>query len=465
MCRQKATFIGLLIAVCLSITGVGHAATIDATSCSHPDVGAAVNSAQSGDTVVVPAGECSWGSTLNISKDITLQGAGVGNTTINSTGGTLISLGLSNARITGFTFDHTSGGTVILIAPGGESFRIDHNEFTTSIGTKRDVIMIRGTQDDHPYGLIDNNDFYNSRVVVYGDAGYDEYIQWTDDRNFGSAQFIYIEDNTFELDGGAQGNVIDGNAGNKMVMRFNTITNSRIEQHSVQGDLRGTKAFEMYGNTITSGATVAWAGIYPRGGTGFIFNNTLSGSWNSPIYFDNVRSQRDVGGYFGACDGNSAVDGNDNATGWPCRDQIGRGKDLSAWPNSAPYPDQECTPTYMWDNSHTVVVNGSSQDHIQKDRDYYEEVASFDGTSGVGVGTYAQMVAITSCTKGVGFWATDMGEWNSKNPGKDGQLYVCNDSNTWVLYYTPYTYPHPLRNTVLSDSLQAPENLRIVSIE
>jgi hypothetical protein len=31
-------------------------------------------------------------------------------------------------------------------------------------------------------------------------------------------------------------------------------------------------------------------------------------------------------------------------------------------------------------------------------------------------------------------------------PRADGPLCVCTSSNTWSLYYTPYTYPHPLVN-------------------
>ena len=52
------------------------------------------------------------------------------------------------------------------------------------------------------------------------------------------------------------------------------------------------------------------------------------------------------------------------------------------------------------------------------------------------------------------YWATDQGSWNTStsNPegvqlnGADGVLYRCTSTNTWTLYYTPYTYPHPLQN-------------------
>ena len=55
--------------------------------------------------------------------------------------------------------------------------------------------------------------------------------------------------------------------------------------------------------------------------------------------------------------------------------------------------------------------------------------------------TYAKIII----TQGVGYEATDRGNWSLKQAGNDGQLYVCNDFNTFVLYYTPYAYPHPLR--------------------
>jgi len=45
----------------------------------------------------------------------------------------------------------------------------------------------------------------------------------------------------------------------------------------------------------------------------------------------------------------------------------------------------------------------------------------------------------------VGYWATDQGSWNQSGSGGQGVLYKCTATNTWTLYYTPYTYPHPLQ--------------------
>ena len=68
-------------------------------------------------------------------------------------------------------------------------------------------------------------------------------------------------------------------------------------------------------------------------------------------------------------------------------------------------------------------------------------------TVGTGHGTLANRP--TTCTTGVGYWATDQGNWNASGVAgprgySNGQLYVCTATNTWTLSYTPYTYPHPL---------------------
>lgn len=90
----------------------------------------------------------------------------------------------------------------------------------------------------------------------------------------------------------------------------------------------------------------------------------------------------------------------------------------------------------------------TTQQVIAADRDYFNEIASFNGTSGVGISTRAQMDAITPTLPGVGFWVTDEGNWNATAAADEsGQLYTWNGS-AWVLKYVPYTYPHPLRGAL-----------------
>src|SRR5262245_10203780 len=110
----------VLIFVCLGANGA-RAATIQAQGCNSSQVAAAINSAADGDTVVVPAGTCTWTSPLTIGKSITLQGAGADATIIvdgiaapsSGAKSPALSWKVTNnrlTRLTGFTFDGGSGG-------------------------------------------------------------------------------------------------------------------------------------------------------------------------------------------------------------------------------------------------------------------------------------------------------------------------------------------------------------------
>ena len=198
----------------------------------------------------------------------------------------------------------------------------------------------------------------------------------------------------------------------------------------------------------------------------------------------------------GGVPGPSNWDGNSSGQqGWPCLDGIGRGQgDLLSGnlPNlcdstlgsgtpggcgsgtyTGVWPNQYLEPVYEWLDSWTPVSGygtnfWSSGDSVTvQNRDFYlssdvgsgSDCTGFTGASGVGCGTLASRPA--NCTAGPGgtyggsptgsagaaYWATDQGNWNQSGSGGQGELYVCTASGspgTWTLYYTPYTYPHPL---------------------
>ena len=146
-----------------------------------------------------------------------------------------------------------------------------------------------------------------------------------------------------------------------------------------------------------------------------------------------------------------------------CLDQPGRsgGVLLSGQTPTPTGPiNQTLDPSYEWnDSGYNPVfdnVTGAWTSRFIPNRDWFTDssrgtphaqtspTSPFNGSSGVGFGTLANRP--TSCsTKGVGYFATDQGNWNqSGNSFGQGQLYVCNTSNTWTLAYTPYTYPHPI---------------------
>lgn len=79
-------------------------------------------------------------------------------------------------------------------------------------------------------------------------------------------------------------------------------------------------------------------------------------------------------------------------------------------------------------------------DVIKANRDFFAS-SGFDVSTGVSVGTTAQMNALTPTVTGYGFWVTDQGSWNKTVAANTaGLLYTW--SGGWNLTYTPFQYPY-----------------------
>lgn len=479
MSKQKIFSIGLFWVFTLFFIGNGYTATIKANGCTQSGVQEAVNKAVTGDTVSVPAGNCTWLTSVSIpsSKKIVLLGAGM-NSTVIMISGIAIDMTTSGSRVIGFGF--VGGGLVV----DGDGWRIDHCKFYShSFFT---AIQARGTRVGlHPTGLVDNCSFHNGRVLVVlgamlGERN-DQHQIWAKPLNLGSTDnTVFVEDCMFTFT--VFGNAIDANYGGGYVFRYNTLVNlgispnqgAYIEAHSVQGNNRSARKWEVYGNIINNTGGSIFTPFRLRGGTGTVFYNSVIGNWTyNTITLDNVRNTSDYndntsGG--GRCDGDDAWDGNADATGWPCRDQIGRGGDAILWTHSPPGAyTQTSSPAYMWLNRKEanaevpVLVMTHSINHIVANRDFYSYNKAFDGTTahnGMGCGTLGNRPAV--CVVGQGYWATvqpcnSLAGMTGPNPltSISGILYKCTAPNTWTKYYTPYTYPHPLRKPY------PPQNMRI----
>jgi hypothetical protein len=162
-----------------------------------------------------------------------------------------------------------------------------------------------------------------------------------------------------------------------------------------------------------------------------------------------------------------------------CADQPARGAGnyiSGSTASPAKALSQTLDPVYEWDDTASVLGGGgnaSANDtgRLIANRDWYTDnsggspraqtsaTSPFNGASGMGFGTLA--FRPTTCTTGVGYFATDQGSWNSSSNGfGNGVLYQCSATNTWTVHYTPYSYPHPLAQGTVTTAPAAPTGLQ-----
>src|SRR6185295_13960607 len=149
--RNIFVLCGMLLVVFSTSVAEIYASTTTTASCSVADVSAAITSASRGDTVLVPAGSCTWSSSLTITKGLKLQGAGIGSTVITSSQSSMISYQPDATAITnnerfevsGFTLTSTitSGGSgaIFVTTPAAalpiSNVVIHHNRLVTGTTT------------------------------------------------------------------------------------------------------------------------------------------------------------------------------------------------------------------------------------------------------------------------------------------------------------------------------------------
>ena len=321
---------GAVLVAWILLTAVGQveAAIINAQSASRADVGAAIALANDGDTVTVPAGTATWASTLNITKNLTLQGAEAGSTVIIDEivradperplirAFTPVA---GNLRIAWFTFQ---GGTVntemtdngeIRIEGECHAVRVDHCTFDQLNGV---ALATYG----FTLGVIDHNTFASHGkhpIIIEHDTwqpfngalptGGGRYIfghgSWADDPYWGSDRFIFIEDNVFN-DTSPSGDGIDMFEGARAVVRHNTFTNVRVTNHGTEGQGRGGKQIEEYNNTLTStisgpvgdirsGSLIANGNTYVGFGQGHLLHVYRQDNWKDNWGWSNGQSVYD----------------------------------------------------------------------------------------------------------------------------------------------------------------------------
>jgi hypothetical protein len=310
------------------------------------------------------------------------------------------------------------------------------------------------------YGLIDHC------TITMGGGGTTEPIfavgptdSWQTSDSMGGSAGLFVEACTI----GGVGYVCDVNNNGRGVFRFNSILNSnKIDAHGYcTNSLRGVRQMEIYGNHWVGSIGFWWA-MELRGGTGRVFSNITDNGNSSQVELE-LKDYLYITGNSHSLPYQTPYD-------YPLQDQIGVGQDPKVAASS---------PYYLWgntkaggrwanlvDNSEIAAAAQTQyatdisspgatfvvEDVIKADRDYFIAGATFDGSSGVGTGTKAQMLAITPSKTGVGFWVTNEGTWNNTLPlGTSGRLYAW-DGAHWVLKYEPFTYPHPLAGGAIAQA-------------
>jgi hypothetical protein len=503
--RQYMPLVAGVLLTVLSQIQAG-AATINATSPSFLDVTTAIALAANGDTVVIPSGTATWTSSLTISKAITLQGAGVGQTIIKDDvqGTTLLlqwKIPASNpSRMTGIEFQDggRTGGIIIIEFDGS------NNSFNGIRGTVNFETII---------GVVDHNTFVIAPVasaIRINDTQWNDPTQlsgdksWTDPPGYGSSQFLFIEDNTFSSTSTtALQAVTDAYDGARFVVRHNNFYNCQPENHGTEshGRGRGGRVMEIYNNTYTGTGINRYLGTI-RSGSALFHDNNISGFWGDLGMFGCANFRVDYPWpFWGQADATNVWDVNDPtvyftgtaasvSTASPCTVTVtGASWTINKW---ADYIIRRTT-------NLGNVTTATSEGIVSNTSNTITYTSRYDPTSfpihplsfaagdtleirklvkildGVGVGTGSLIQGTTPIVPAG--WNDQVSEpcysWNNvnelghqvgfgPNSGSPGYFVLAGvhyfNNTSPPFSYTPYTYPHPL----VSGAPAAPQDLHVM---
>lgn len=268
----------------------------------------ALAAASDGDVICLQAGNETWSSAVTVDKAVTIRGAGEGQTIIGNnagSGGRLFNVTLvagKTTRICHLEFAETEAGTgqgIINVSGSsdqdGSRLRIDHitmNDWGPDV-TSGYGIWLQGV-----LGVIDHCTFNIDDVghipieVQHANWGGQNFGDgsWTEGSNFGTEEFLFVEDCVCNCDnsgfGEAFGGVfVDSLNGDRWVVRYCTMVNCQVGNHGTEsgGRQRGGRAMEFYNNDC-SGTFPGGIPFHCRSGAMLVHNNTFS-----DVFYPNVN--------------------------------------------------------------------------------------------------------------------------------------------------------------------------------
>ena len=493
------------IAVLLLITsGEGEAAVVSAQSTSFSDVQSAVSHAANGDTVTIPAGTSSWTQTLTVTKAITLLGStvvtGDHNTPMQADDQTVIvdDVALSGAagnailikfvcnrgetgRISGITFrsgnrKHVPNSGGLVLSGTSNQIRVDHCHFDNLHAAN---MTVEGTL----YGVIDHCLFNETNFAIavtvtngggmYGDEA------WTQDAQFGSGNFMFIEDCTFSWlgDPGRQTACgLDSYRGGRYVARYCSFNNAKPNTHGTDssGRMRSSRAIEIYNNKLNWTRGYSPTGGQLRGGGLLIHDNSYTNYASGyglrvyreffPFFFGgafgaNPWDSNDSHGVYegGIHDGaNGATTLTKTETTWTANQWVGYSIiNTASGRGSYVRSNTRDTITYAVDNS---FGNGPNLVFNKGDRFEIRKVLIALDQPGRGKGDLLTEHKAVSAKTGKATWPDQALEpvysWNNTNNGQNLDVSTYGEptlvagrdyyNQTPMPGYTPFVYPHPL---------------------
>jgi hypothetical protein len=467
--------------------GFSALATVYQSDGSAASVQGLHNAALNGDTITIPVGTFTWTTKVTISKSITLQGTGIGSTIIKDgvQSGQLIAIGLvagQLTRLTGIEFQD-GGRTNTQPAPGGiirvdgsntngSLFRWDHCKWDNLNGYPVTDTVI---------GVIDHNEILIGRKVrewiypycnkwnggTWGDGS------WSAPANYGSSQFLFIEDNNITSSHATiEGTATDGFGGARFVLRHNNIFGLDFGNHGTESPGRGrsNRAMDVYANHFDGNNLNRYGGS-SRGGSVLFHDNTLVHYWGNPNTINTLSAFRMLTSFFvwvGA-DGTNGWD--ENNPGNPfysgtASSASGRTVTISANPWTANqwsgYTIKKTSGTggfaYILSNTSNTLsyaASGFGRDLVMAAGDAFVINKVDQSVDQPGAGVSSPLSGDTPTpppgwTQGV----EPCYSWNNTNDGQPFNNFNAEElnikagvhyfNNTVAPGYVAYTYPHPL---------------------